>query len=75
MRIAREGEEIVCPRGTLNGRVIHNVEDQISDGDFSAPEARLSADGQHYLCACCERVVAVREDCRWRVHLRRGWVR
>jgi hypothetical protein len=75
MRIAREGEEIVCPRGRLNGRVIRNVEDQIGDGDFSAPEARYSADGQRYLCVCCDRVVAAREDHRWRIHLRRGWVR
>jgi hypothetical protein len=75
MRIAREGEEIVCPKGTLGGRVIRNVEDQFSDGDFSATEARLSADGEQYLCVCCERIVAVREGPRWRVHLRRGWVR
>ena len=75
MRIARDGEEIVCPRGTLNGRLIRDVEDQIGDGDFSASEARFSADDQRYLCICCGRAVAVREDRRWRLHLRRGWVR
>ena len=32
-----------------------------------------SSDG--YLCACCERAVAVRDYLHWRVHLRRGWVR
>jgi hypothetical protein len=33
------------------------------------------AGGRQILCACCRRIVALREDKRWRVHLRRGWVR
>jgi hypothetical protein len=31
-------------------------------------------DGRQFVCACCGRIVAVRDDPRWRVHLRRGWV-
>ncbi len=75
MLIAREGEEIVCPRGSLCGRMIRDAHDQIVDADFAAPESRLSTADQQYLCACCGRTVAVREEVRWRVHIRRGWVR
>jgi hypothetical protein len=75
MLIAREGGEIVCPKGTLCGRITRDANDQIVDGDFTAREfSSLPAD-QHYVCACCGRPVAVREPVRWRVHLRRGWVR
>jgi hypothetical protein len=74
MLIAREGEEIVCPKGTLCGRIIRDANDQIADGDFIAVEQGRS-DGERSVCSCCGRVVAVREDFRWRVHLRRGWVR
>ena len=75
MLIAREGEEIVCPKGTVCGRMTHDANDQIIDGDFAAREFSSSPDDQRYLCACCGRPVAVREPVRWRVHLRRGWVR
>ena len=75
MLIAREGEEIVCPKGTVCGRITRNANDQIIDGDFAVPELSASSAEQRYVCACCGRPVAVRESVRWRVHLRRGWVR
>jgi hypothetical protein len=75
MLIAREGEEIVCPKGTVCGRIARDANDQITDGDFAAREFSSSSDGQLYVCSCCGRPVAVREPTRWRVHLRRGWVR
>jgi hypothetical protein len=75
MLIAREGEEIVCPKGTVCGRITRDANDQIIDGDFTAREFSSSAADHRYLCACCGRAVAVRDVLRWRVHLRRGWVR
>jgi hypothetical protein len=75
MLIAREGEEIVCPKGTACGCITRDANDQIVDGDFATGELSSSHAGQRYLCACCGRAVAVREPLRWRVHLRRGWVR
>jgi hypothetical protein len=72
---ACEGEEIVCPEGTLCGRITGESNGHIADGGFAMLEGSVSADGGRYLCACCERAVAVREYLRWRVHLRRGWVR
>src|SRR5215510_6597339 len=38
MLIAREGEEIVCPKGTVWGRMTRDANDQIIDGDFAARE-------------------------------------
>ena len=74
MVIARAGEEIVCPRGTLCGRMIHDATHQISQGDFiTLADASLS-DAREYVCVCCGRIVAAWDDPRWRVHLRRGWV-
>jgi hypothetical protein len=73
--IARDGEELVCPKGTICGRMTRDANDQITDGDFAVLETCVSPDGQRYVCACCERTVAVREHFRWRVHLRRGWIR
>jgi hypothetical protein len=75
MLIARQGEEIVCPKGTVCGRITRDANDQIIDGDFAAREFSSSPADQRYVCACCGRPVAVREPVRWRVHLRRGWVR
>jgi len=75
MLIAREGEEIVCPKGTVCRRITHDANDQITDGDFTAREFSSLPVEQRYLCACCGRPVAVRDPVRWRVHLRRGWVR
>ena len=75
MLIAREDEEIVCSKGSTWGRLTGDANDQIIDGDFVAREFSSSPDDQRYLCACCGRPVAVRESVRWRVHLRRGWVR
>ena len=75
MLIAREGEEIVCPKGTVCGCITRDANEQIVDGDFATDELSSSHAGQRYLCACCSRAVAVREPLRWRVHLRRGWVR
>jgi len=75
MLIAREGEEIVCPKGTVCGRITRDANNQIIDGDFAAREFSSSPADQRYVCACCGRRVAVREPVRWRVHLRRGWVR
>jgi hypothetical protein len=74
MVIARKGEELVCPTGTICGHMLRQANDQIADGDFSVLEHCVSPDGQRYLCSCCERAVAVREHFRWRVHLRKGWV-
>ena len=75
MLIAREGAEIVCPKGTVCGRITRDANDRIIDGDFAMHEPSSSPAGQRYVCACCGRSVAVREPIRWRVHLRRGWVR
>ena len=75
MLVARAGEEIVCPRGTLCGRMIRNAHDQIVSDDFVAPELRFSPADRQYVCACCGSTVAADEGIRWRVHLRRGWVR
>lgn len=75
MLIAREGEKIVCPKGTVCGRITRDANDQIIDGDFAAHELSSSPVEQRYICTCCGRTVAVREPGRWRVHLRRGWVR
>jgi hypothetical protein len=36
MLIARAGEEIVCPKGTVCGRLTRDANDQIIDGDFTA---------------------------------------
>jgi len=74
MVIARTNEEIVCPRGTLCGRMIRDAYDEISEGDFMPLENASSSDGRQYVCACCGRIVAARDDSHWRVHLRRGWV-
>jgi hypothetical protein len=38
MLIGREGEEIVCPKGTVCGRIARDANDQIIDGDFAARE-------------------------------------
>jgi hypothetical protein len=75
MLIACEGEEIVCPKGTVCGRLTRDANDQIIDGDFTARESSSSHADQCYVCACSGRPVAVHESNRWRVHLRRGWVR
>ena len=75
MLIARDGEEIVCPKGTICGRMTRDANDQITNGDFTMLETCVSPGAQRYVCACCERAVAVREHFRWRVHLRRGWIR
>jgi hypothetical protein len=74
MVTAREGEEIVCPKGTLCGRMVRDANDQVSNGDFTALGEASSPDDAHYVCACCGRIVAARDASRWRVHLRRGWV-
>jgi len=34
MLIARQGEEIVCPKGTLCGRIVRDAEDRITANDF-----------------------------------------
>ena len=60
MVIAREGEELVCPKGTICGRMTRDANDQITDGDFGMLETCVSPDGQRYVCACCARTVAVR---------------
>ena len=41
MLIAREGEEIVCPKGTVCGRITRDANDQIIDGDFAALNSPL----------------------------------
>lgn len=74
MVIARAGEEIVCPRGTLCGRMVRDGTDQISESDFMAVGDVSLSEDRLFLCACCGRVVAARDDQGWRVHLRRGWV-
>jgi len=38
MLIAREGEEIVCPKGSTSGRLTGDANDQMIDGDFAARE-------------------------------------
>ena len=64
MMIAREGEEIVCPKGTVCGRLTRDAHDHIIDGDFTARESSYSHADQRYVCACCGRPVAVRESIR-----------
>ena len=59
MLIARAGEEIVCPKGTVCGRLTRDANDQIIDGDFTARESSSSHADQRYVCACCGRPVAV----------------
>jgi CubicO group peptidase (beta-lactamase class C family) len=41
--IAREDEEIVCPKGTVCGRITRDANDNITDGDFALGRARLAA--------------------------------
>jgi hypothetical protein len=45
MVIARQGEEIVCPTGTLCGRIIRDTEDRITDDDFSTAESDATPAG------------------------------
>src|SRR5437879_2684838 len=42
MLIASEGEEIVCPKGTVCGRITRDANDQIVDGDFAVREFSAS---------------------------------
>jgi hypothetical protein len=51
--IAREGKEIVCPKGTVSDCVTRDASDQITDGDFAARELSSSPADQRYVCACC----------------------
>jgi len=74
MVIARAGEEIVCPRGTLCGSMVRDANDRVSGDDFILLDSVSLTDGGEFLCACCGRIVAVRDDPGSRVHLRRGWV-
>ena len=67
MLVARAGEEIVCPKGTVCGRLTRDANDQIIDGDFTARESSSSHADQRYVCACGGRPVAVRESLRWMV--------
>jgi hypothetical protein len=75
MLVAREGEELVCPTGTLCGHMVRDADARITDRDFAILERCISPDAHRYVCDCCERAVAVREHFQWRVHLRRGWIR
>jgi hypothetical protein len=43
MLIASEGEEIVCPKGTVCDRITRDANDQIVDGDFAAGEFSSSS--------------------------------
>ena len=71
MMIARQGEEIVCPKRTLCGRIMRHAEDRITDDDFLQPK-RMPRRRDRFVCGCCGRIAAMREDHRWRVYLRRG---
>jgi hypothetical protein len=42
MLIARCGEELVCPKGTVCGRMTRNANGQITDGDFAVLETCVS---------------------------------
>jgi hypothetical protein len=53
MLIAREGEVIVCPKGTVCGRITGDANGQISDGDFTVGEFSSSPAEHRYLGACC----------------------
>jgi hypothetical protein len=74
MVTARAGEEIVCPRGTLCGQMIRDVNDEVFLDDFMLLKNTSSSDSREYVCACCMRIVVARDDRRWRVDLRRGWL-
>ena len=72
---ARKDEDIVCPTGTVCGRILRDVAGKITGADFSALELDTSPATEQYVCSCCGKPVAVREqEAQWRVHLRRGWV-
>jgi hypothetical protein len=75
MLITSEGEEITCPKGTICGRITRDADDRIVDGDFAVHKFSASPADDRFICSCCGRPVAVCESVRWRVHLRRGWVR
>ena len=62
---------IAAKPGTPSSRITSDT----NDGEFAGREFFSSPADQRYVCACCGRPVAVREPVRWRVHLRRGWVR
>ena len=49
MLIARDGEEIVCPKGTICGRMTRDANDQITDGDFAMLETCVSLGDQRYV--------------------------
>ena len=49
MVIARAGEEIVCPRGTLCGRMVRDVNEQVSEDDFILFEDASLCDGRQFV--------------------------
>ena len=49
MVIARAGEEIVCPRGTLCGRMVRDVNEQLSEDDFILFEDASLCDGRQFV--------------------------
>jgi hypothetical protein len=55
MLIARDGETIVFPKGTICGRMTRDAKDQITVGDFAVFEACVSLGGQRYVCVCGQR--------------------
>ena len=61
MLIAREGEEIACPRSTVCGRMTRDANDEVIHCNFAARGFSFSAADQRYLCAYCGRPLAVRE--------------
>jgi hypothetical protein len=75
MPIASEGEETVCPKGAVCGRITCGASDGIVGGDFAVREFSASPADKRLVCSCCGRPVEVRESVGWSVHLRRGWVR
>ena len=71
---ARKDEEIVCPSGTVCGRVVQDVVGEITGNDFSALELDGAPGAERYICSCCGEPVAERRNGKWRLRLRRGWV-
>jgi hypothetical protein len=51
MLTAREGEEIVCSKGSTWGRLTGDANDQIIDGDFAAREFS-SSPADRCICLC-----------------------
>jgi hypothetical protein len=75
MRV-RQGENIVCSRGTRAGKLLRDVEDgsAISGEDFSVASQPLQ-DDRGYASLKCGIFVALHVgEARWRIRTSHGWI-